>query len=199
MHSPLWDAAFWGKLEVVKALLDDESQVSITIDGIECETTQVLDIDSIESPEGTTPLAEAAMHGYTSIVVSLLDAGADPSFPSIWGLTPLRYACRFNHVEVIELFHCRRLYSCFDAITSDDAYVGGYRVHECLIFLGCHPTQSSLDDLCTYNLQYIHARCRANERRRSIQTGMLCVRRIAGNRRINKDIRKKIGTMLRFM
>jgi ankyrin repeat protein len=73
--SPLWIAVFYGRLGVVKLLLD----------------TKMVDVN-LKSVSGRTSIFWAAANGYEDIVKVLLQEGADVSLASKNGQTPLSMA-----------------------------------------------------------------------------------------------------------
>jgi ankyrin repeat protein len=54
-----------------------------------------------ESPNGTTPLMMAAQYGVESVVVSLLEAGADASLRNEQGLSALDFARRADRPDIV--------------------------------------------------------------------------------------------------
>ncbi|CAO1636952.1 unnamed protein product [Jaminaea pallidilutea] len=53
--------------------------------------------------QGRTALHGAAMRGYDSVVLTLLDLGADPRRQDVLGNTALHYASSFGHVSTLQL------------------------------------------------------------------------------------------------
>ena len=50
-----------------------------------------------------TPLHVASQEGHLASVVTLLQAGADPLLPDVYGSLPIHKATDHNHVEVVRI------------------------------------------------------------------------------------------------
>jgi ankyrin repeat protein len=107
-------AAFRGRLDLVRKLLDREAEVNKTgwtalhyaaAVGNNDIVALLLDksayIDA-ESPNHTTPLMMAARGGHIRTVKLLLDEGADSSVKNEQGMTVLEFAERHGQTEIVE-------------------------------------------------------------------------------------------------
>lgn len=108
-------AAFYGKTDVVKLLLDKEVEVNrpgwaalhyAAING-NAETIRLLldasaYIDAESPDDKMTPVMLAAMRGRTAAVKLLKDEGADLSLTNRDGMTALDLARRYGQSEVVE-------------------------------------------------------------------------------------------------
>ena len=84
--SPLWVAAAYGNLAVVKLLLN----------------TQAVDINA-RSTAGQSPMFWAAADGHEGIVRLLLERNANPNFVDKDGQTPLSIAKQNRHSKVVDI------------------------------------------------------------------------------------------------
>ena len=90
-HTPLFEAAHAGSIEVVKYLVEIA----------QCTIDKVND-DSIGQP-GCTALHGAAMNGHTEIVRYLLEQGADKDKRNGSGWPPLHIAVQARNVDVVKV------------------------------------------------------------------------------------------------
>jgi hypothetical protein len=67
---------------------------------------------NMASDNGFPPLAYAAMRGNPEMVQLFLRNGADPTFPTRDGDTPVELALRFGHSEVAEQLRSARIAAC---------------------------------------------------------------------------------------
>ena len=113
-ESPLMLAAIKGKLALCRQLIDKDADVNkpgwtplhYAASGGHVEVLQLLlehyaYIDA-ESPNGSTPLMMAAMYGSSAAVLTLLEAGADPTIKNAQGLTALDFAGKVQHQESLD-------------------------------------------------------------------------------------------------
>ncbi|MGH9759542.1 MAG: ankyrin repeat domain-containing protein [Blastocatellia bacterium] len=82
----LTDAAFYGDLQTVVALLERSP------DGVNCR-----------GPAGLTPLMHAIMGGHVETMIVLMEAGADVNLAAEDGSTALLKACLWSLEDVVEL------------------------------------------------------------------------------------------------
>ena len=117
--SPLHIAVCQGSVAIVTALLeagaDKEARMvngrsplhlAVLNDNIDVVTLLVRNEAFTEHHDirrGQTPLSEASEYGLAPIIRILLEAGADVESTSSEGLTPLHWACRFNHSTSVEV------------------------------------------------------------------------------------------------
>ncbi|RBR27024.1 uncharacterized protein FIESC28_00096 [Fusarium coffeatum] len=89
LWTPLWMAAWYGHLEIVKTLLDHGAT----------ETIAAVD------RTGKTVLWEASQNGYTDIVQELLNRGAEETIAitSMRGDTPLWVASYYGHADIVRV------------------------------------------------------------------------------------------------
>jgi ankyrin repeat protein len=80
----MW-AAYWGDLDLIRALIMDGA-----------------DVDA-KNDFGTSALHEAAIQGEAAVIATLLDAGADPDIENPEGETPLMVVGRAGNVEAAKL------------------------------------------------------------------------------------------------
>ena len=81
--TPLWAAASFGRLDVVKLLIEQNADV----DG--------------RTLTGSTPLRTAAFNGHLDVVRCLVESGADVNARNDYESTPLMAACYFGHLGVV--------------------------------------------------------------------------------------------------
>ena len=81
--TPLWAAASFGRLDVVKLLIEQNADV----DG--------------RTLTGSTPLRTAAFNGHLDVVRCLVESGADVNARNDYESTPLMAACYYGHVSVV--------------------------------------------------------------------------------------------------
>ncbi|CAM9485929.1 unnamed protein product, partial [Ascophyllum nodosum] len=117
--SPLHIAACQGSVAIATALLeagaDKEARMvngrsplhlAVINDNIDVVTLLVRNeafTEHCDRSRDQTPLSEAAEYGLAPIIRILLEAGADVESTSLEGLTPLHWACRFNHSTSVEV------------------------------------------------------------------------------------------------
>jgi hypothetical protein len=107
-------AAWRGKLDAVRALIDKGAEVNQTgwtalhyaaSNGHDDVVSLLLEhyayIDA-ESPNGTTPIMMAARGGHIMTVKLLLDEGADATLKNGAGLTAIDFARSGNHQDIVE-------------------------------------------------------------------------------------------------
>ena len=81
--TPLWAAAFAGRLDVVKLL-----------------TKEKADVDG-RTATGSTPLSTASHEGHLKIVRCLVESGADVNARTQYEATPIMAACDYGHLSII--------------------------------------------------------------------------------------------------
>lgn len=75
----------------------DVYKVKRLIDSGECDINQRF----LELQDGSTPLHWAATNKANTVVIALLERGADPNLQTKKGMTALHIACQLNHVDTI--------------------------------------------------------------------------------------------------
>jgi ankyrin repeat protein len=114
-ETPLHYAAFWGRANVVRALLEAGARVDVVSEqgrtplhhaaerGHADVAQALLDKDASVDPvdeEGDTPLHVAALEGHANVARALLEAGASVGAVGKEGDTPLHYAALEGHADV---------------------------------------------------------------------------------------------------
>lgn len=60
-------------------------------------------VDLISDKGSSTALQACSYKGFKEIAKALLDYGADPNIHDANGITPLLYACQFQHIEIVSM------------------------------------------------------------------------------------------------
>jgi len=119
LDSDIFSAAEQGNLDVVKGLVEGNSQLIVAADSrgytllhkaaynnrlnvVEFLLSKGADINALSS-SGSTPLHGAASYGHIEVVRFLLDKGASPDIVNSGGYTPLLGASTSNHGEIVRL------------------------------------------------------------------------------------------------
>ena len=71
------------------------------MDIVEILVSEGAELDVVSS-RVTTAIGNAMISRHTDVVMTLLEAGADPNIPRIYGATLLEYAIRNDQLELVE-------------------------------------------------------------------------------------------------